>query len=205
MHQLVHEHVVAYLLGHLHQAKVQRDVAAARARSPARPLIANADAVDMEPVSRGQGMHTRDKLVARNIAQIVLHERSQGRTAVEPDAAIGVTHNAGPLIHRQRHEPPTKHDRGAVRPLGWRMLNVDTAKLAFDPPAVFPYERLGFAARAASRDGHAERAVGLNAKDIASRAADPDEGDLRNTERLRCRLSLKLWNRPRFWNGKREI
>ena len=54
VHQLVDQHVVADRLRHLHQPPVQADVTAARARSPAPALIADADARDGQAVLRRQ-------------------------------------------------------------------------------------------------------------------------------------------------------
>ena len=62
VHQLMDEDVIADPRGHQHQAPVQADVTVAPAGSPARALVANADARDDEAVARGQLVEARWKL-----------------------------------------------------------------------------------------------------------------------------------------------
>lgn len=54
MHQLVNQHVLAHEARHQHEPPVQADVPRGRARSPSRPLVANADASHGEAVGGGE-------------------------------------------------------------------------------------------------------------------------------------------------------
>ena len=201
MHQLVNEHVIANLLGHLHQAKVQRDLAGARARSPPRTLISDADTTDVESVLSCQIVQSWHKLGACHASKIILHERTQALATVERDAAIGIAHDAGWFVDGQGHEPATKHDRSPVFPLTWCVLNPDATPLSLDPPAILAQECFRLATRPPTRHCDAQRAIWLNAENVAPGARHSDEVDFRKNERLRCRLSLTLWSRPWIWDA----
>src|SRR5581483_986674 len=72
MHQFVDQYVVADPIGHRDQPPVQTDVAVRRTRSPAPPLIANADSRNRQAVLRGEFEQPRreDLLRARDIVRI---------------------------------------------------------------------------------------------------------------------------------------
>ena len=197
MHQLVHQDVIPDVVRHLDQTKIQRDVAAPRAGAPPRSLVADTDACDLQTVACGELVQPRDQFFVCDVTQVVLDQRSHRHPPVERDPPICVTHDGCAIVNRQCHRAAAKHDGRTGAPVPRRMLCGDAGALPFDPAPVLTDERLGLAPRSAARDGDAQRTIGLNAKDVSPRSANPNEVDLRADKRLRCR-TLTLWNRPRL-------
>ena len=69
MHELVNEDVVAHRGRHQDEPPIQTDVPVAAAGTPARALVADADARDGEPVLRRKRQQPRRQLAASPIAQ----------------------------------------------------------------------------------------------------------------------------------------
>ena len=93
VHQLVEQHVVADVRRHLHEPEIEGDVAVARARSPARALIAYRDGADLEAVLDRELAQARQEDGPGQLAQVVLDRR--------PDVARD--RQRGPCDRRRRH------------------------------------------------------------------------------------------------------
>ena len=92
-----------------------------------------------------------------------------GRAAIPDDA--------------QPHVFSAQENLVAVNPLRRGMLGEDARALLFRPCAVFVEERLRLAARTASRNRDAERAVRLHTNDVAAGATGSHEVDSRHDGR----------------------
>ena len=62
VHQLMNQHIIADMVGHQHESPIQADVTRGRTRAPARSLIPNADARDVEAVVPGKAQQALRKL-----------------------------------------------------------------------------------------------------------------------------------------------
>jgi hypothetical protein len=76
VHQLVNDDVVAHRIGHQHEPPIQTDVSFWRTRSPAPPLIANADLRNHEPVSLRQFVQSRWKFARSTPSQFLEFRRA---------------------------------------------------------------------------------------------------------------------------------
>jgi len=71
VHELVDDHIVAHPVGHDHESPVEAYVTVATARTPARALIADADARDAQAVLIGKLLQTKRKLRSRLRTQLL--------------------------------------------------------------------------------------------------------------------------------------
>jgi hypothetical protein len=182
VHQFMQQDVVAYRRRHLHEPIVERNPSSARARSPSRPLVSNRQSGDPQAMIGGQRVKPRGQLAARQRAQVVLDAAAEVIGAVHEDGPFAVS-NDSPAARidadLHRHHLPSQHHRRSVRPRGRDTRGVDAGALGRDPGAMAVQEPDRFGARAASRNGDANRAVRPDADYVAPGAAHSDEFDTR--------------------------
>ena len=90
MHELVNHHVIAHPLGHRDQPPVQADMSVAAARTPSRPLIANADPCHPQTVLLSKRLQARGQILVGlgleplSIVRGEPHLPQQGALALNP-------------------------------------------------------------------------------------------------------------------------
>ena len=177
VHQLVKQDIVADVWRHLHEPEIERDVAVAGARPPARALVAHDDRPRQDVVLVGKLTQPRYELRLRQLAKIGFDNRSNVVAIPRARAPSAVRNDdlvAAPLDGKP-NELTSKEQIASILPLAWRVLDLYSVSLARDPTVVLPYELLGFAARPAARHGHAQRSIGPHAEDITPSSAHTNE------------------------------
>ena len=177
VHQLVKQDIVADVGRHLHEPEIERDVAVAGARPPARALVAHDDRPGQDVVLVGKLTQPRYELRFRQFAKVGFDNRSnvvaipraRSSPAVRNDGLV-----AAPLDGKP-NELTSEEQIASILPLAWRVLDLYSISLARDPTVVLPYELLGLAARPAARHSHAQRSIGPHAKDITPSSAHTNE------------------------------
>src|SRR5688572_27555613 len=125
VHQLVDEHVVADLVGRLHEPEVERDGARAGARSPSRALVSDADARDGQRMTFRQLVEARDQLASCRRAEAALGGRATGRflpaqphplvSERQPRTAVAALHAQRDRRSSERDLVPFGPSRGSVQ------------------------------------------------------------------------------------------
>ena len=108
---------------------------------------------------------------------------------VGPDPYALIAHDDDPaapcVVHPDANWLTVQRNRIACAPLDRRMALGHAQALGGDPFLMAQQERLRVASRPAPGNGHAQRAVGPDLKDVLTRTPDADEDDVRLRRRVR--------------------